>query len=106
MINFRIEEPRDIPQIYRVIQLAFGQTGAANLENALRNTNALTLSMMAESDGEIIGHIVFSPVTIESSNPLGEAVHVLAGSFVVSHEEPSGNGRLLKALARPVHGTE
>ena len=68
MINIRLEEPRDIPRIYRVNELAFGQTGEANLVDALRNSNALTLSMVAESDREIVGHIAFSPVTIESKS--------------------------------------
>ncbi len=68
MIAIRLEEPRDIPQIYIVNQLAFGQPGEANLVNALRDSNALTLSMVAESDGEIIGHIACSPVTIESES--------------------------------------
>ena len=31
---------------------------------ALRSANALTLSMVAELDGHIVGHIAFSPITI------------------------------------------
>ncbi len=49
MITIRLEESRDIPRIYRVNELAFGQPGEANLVDALRNSNALTLSMVAES---------------------------------------------------------
>ena len=32
--------------------------------NALRNANALTISLVAEIDGRVIGHIAFSPVII------------------------------------------
>jgi putative acetyltransferase len=34
--------------------------------SALRNANALTISLVAELDGRVIGHIAFSPVTISS----------------------------------------
>jgi putative acetyltransferase len=32
--------------------------------NALRDANALTISLVAEIDGRVVGHIAFSPVTI------------------------------------------
>ena len=32
--------------------------------NALRAANALTLSLVAEMDGRVVGHVAFSPVTI------------------------------------------
>src|SRR5512140_1919532 len=32
--------------------------------NALREANALTISLVAEIDGQVVGHIAFSPVTI------------------------------------------
>ena len=32
--------------------------------NALRSAGALALSLVAEIDGEIVGHIAFSPITI------------------------------------------
>ena len=31
---------------------------------ALRDANALTLSLVAEEDGRVVGHVAFSPVTI------------------------------------------
>lgn len=32
--------------------------------SALRNANALTVSLVAEADGRVVGHVAFSPVTI------------------------------------------
>jgi len=32
--------------------------------NALRDANALTISLVAEIDGRVVGHIAFSPVII------------------------------------------
>ena len=37
--------------------------------NALRGSNALTLSLVAEMDGRVVGHIAFSPVTISGGSP-------------------------------------
>jgi putative acetyltransferase len=34
---------------------------------ALRSANALTLSLVAEVDGRVVGHIAFSPLTISDS---------------------------------------
>ncbi|MRR18296.1 MAG: N-acetyltransferase [Deltaproteobacteria bacterium] len=36
--------------------------------NALRKANALTLSLVAEIDGNVSGHIAFSPVTISDGS--------------------------------------
>ena len=74
MINIRLEEPFDIPQIYRVNRLAFGQAAEANLVIALRNLDVLAISLATEADGEIVGHIAFSPVMIESKNSRFDAL--------------------------------
>jgi putative acetyltransferase len=39
--------------------------GEAPLVGALREAGALTLSLVAEADGKVLGHIAFSPVTID-----------------------------------------
>ncbi len=36
--------------------------------NALGSANALTISLVAEIDGQIVGHIAFSPVTISDGS--------------------------------------
>jgi putative acetyltransferase len=36
--------------------------------NALRDANALTISLVAEIDGQVVGHIAFSPVTISGGS--------------------------------------
>ena len=37
--------------------------------NALRDADALTISLVAEVDGQVVGHVAFSPVTISDGNP-------------------------------------
>lgn len=36
--------------------------------NALRNENALTISLVAEIEGKVVGHIAFSPVSISDGS--------------------------------------
>ncbi|MBL8793033.1 MAG: N-acetyltransferase [Planctomycetia bacterium] len=67
MLMIRAEEPRDRAAVFRVNELAFGRPGEAQLVDALRGGAQPTLSLVAEQDGQVVGHIFFSPVTIESS---------------------------------------
>jgi putative acetyltransferase len=62
--TIRTETAQDIPAIHALIQTAFGQPGEANLVDNLRTSGALTLSVVAELDDRIVGHIAFSPLTI------------------------------------------
>jgi predicted N-acetyltransferase YhbS len=52
----REEAPGDAAAIHRLNASAF--------VDALRAAGALTLSLIAEEDGEIVGHIAFSPVVV------------------------------------------
>jgi predicted N-acetyltransferase YhbS len=47
---------------------AYGHHGEADIVDALRAANALTVSLVAEADGEIAGHVAFSPVRITETN--------------------------------------
>ena len=65
----RKETALDIEAITRVTIAAFKTLPISNqteqfIIKALRTAGALTLSLVAEIDGRIIGHIAFSPVTI------------------------------------------
>jgi putative acetyltransferase len=65
MISIRPERPEDIAAIRSVNEAAFEQTTEADIVDALRNACPNFLSLVAESDGEIVGHILFSPVINE-----------------------------------------
>ena len=73
----RLEQPKDIKQIRDLNYAAFKnhphhEPGAEPTEHLIvdkiRNANALTLSLVAEEGGVIIGHIAFSPVTVNDCN--------------------------------------
>lgn len=65
MIEIRSEQPGDAAAIYQVNHKAFGRPGEADLVDLLRQRDAATLSLVAVADGCIVGHVLFTPVTIE-----------------------------------------
>jgi putative acetyltransferase len=67
MISIRPERSDDITAIRHVIQTAFGRAAEADLVDALRRNGRTMLSLVAEDNGRIIGHIMFSPVVIETA---------------------------------------
>lgn len=68
-IVIRDETKEDEVIISEVTAAAFATLGISShteqyIIEALRATNALTLSLVAEVDGKVVGHIAFSPITI------------------------------------------
>ena len=73
-IVIRSETNDDIAAIAEVTIAAFQTLEISNhteqfIIEALRAAKALTVSLVAEVDGRVIGHIAFSPVTISDGTP-------------------------------------
>lgn len=64
MIQIREEKTDDFADVYRVTALAFEREDEAKLVEKLRNAE-FYFSMVAENDGQIIGQIAFTPVTLD-----------------------------------------
>ncbi len=60
MICIRDESPRDWKAVYQVVSSAFGQSAEAELVEKLREGGSSVVSLVAEEDGEIIGHVLLS----------------------------------------------
>ena len=72
-ILIREETPEDIQPIREVTIAAFEQLEISNktehfIIEALRASNALVLSLVAELNGRLVGHIAFSPLTLSDSS--------------------------------------
>jgi putative acetyltransferase len=70
----RNETDADVGTIAEVTIAAFKTLEISNhteqfIIEALRAAQALTVSLVAEADGRVIGHIAFSPVTISDGTP-------------------------------------
>jgi putative acetyltransferase len=69
----RDETPEDIDAIHDLTSTAFkpmpySDGTEAEIVRRLRENGDLTISLVAEQDGEILGHVAFSPVTIDGAH--------------------------------------
>ncbi len=94
MPNIRPEANKDIDGIRRVNEQAFGQKAEAELIDNLRQRKTITLSLVADTKGQIIGHILFSPVTVESDESSFHAI-TLAPMAVLPAYQHKGIGSQL-----------
>jgi putative acetyltransferase len=94
MVIVRPEQPADIPAIHRVNAQAFGRLAEALLVDALRAHGKALISLVAVKDAQVVGHILFSPVTIASATGPFPAVG-LAPMAVVPALQRQGIGTLL-----------
>ncbi len=91
-MEVRAEKPEDIAAVRKLNIAAFGREGEANLVDRLRNSPS-TLSFVAIVSNQIVGHILFSPVTIN-----GASDHLflgLAPVAVLPEYQQQGIGSLL-----------
>lgn len=67
-IIIRSEKPGDEQVIHELIRRAFPTEQEALLVDRLRDNARLLVSLVAEVEETIVGHIAFSPVTIKGEN--------------------------------------
>ena len=94
MVSIRHETASDREAVFRVEAAAFGGDAEARLVDLLRDNGHSILSLAAEDGGEIVGHIMFSPMTIEGNGASWSAV-CLAPVAVVPARQKEGIGSLL-----------
>ncbi len=59
-MRIRDETGNDIAAVRTVVAAAFEQAAEADLVDALREPGDAVISLVAEDDGEIVGHVLFS----------------------------------------------
>lgn len=73
-VRIRAETPADVGAIAEVTEAAFRDLAISRhteqfIVSALRAAGALTVSLVAEAAGRVVGHIAFSPVTLSDGTP-------------------------------------
>ena len=69
LIKIRGEEPGDIPGIQAVLLAAFDGPGEAGLVDSLRANGKAVISLAAVQGKEVVGHILFSPLSFSPPRP-------------------------------------
>ncbi|MCQ1534487.1 N-acetyltransferase [Methanosarcina sp. KYL-1] len=98
-LTIRPETPTDYPGISEVNDLAFGQPAEGKLVEKLRKNPKFVprLSLVAETEGKIVGHILFFPIIIKSANGKEKETISLAPVSVLPEFQKQGiGGELIK----------
>lgn len=91
--SIRLDTDADYQAVRTVNELAFERPAEADLVDALRVTGAAVLSLVAEQEGNIVGHILFSPVSL--SGPTAVKMAGLAPMAVLPSCQRQGIGSAL-----------
>jgi putative acetyltransferase len=66
MVGIRPEAPPDLAAIHAVHLAAFPTDAEARLVDTLRDAGRLTISLVAVVEEGVVGHVAFSPVTVDT----------------------------------------
>jgi len=93
----RTEQLHDAEAVRRVNVLAFGRAAEGALVDALRGADGVTLSLVAEVDGQVVGHILFSPVEIDRDGGHDIAVGLAPMAVLPEHQRHGIGSKLIRA---------
>jgi len=94
MISIKPEEPKDHDAVHAINLAAFDGGPEAGLVDALRVSCPDHLSLVADDGGQVVGHILFTPVVVESADGEVEGMG-LAPMAVTPERHRRGVGSLL-----------
>lgn len=93
-MTVRQERPEDADAIRAVEEAAFGKPDEARIPDALRGTEEWAVSLVAEEDGRIVGHVLLSWARLE-----GRPVLLLGPIGVLPERQGVGIGSALVEAA-------
>lgn len=92
--GIRADEAADRAAVAAVHLAAFPSAAEARLVNMLRTSGRAAVSLVAETEDQVVGHILFSPVSVEPARP-GVAGAGLAPVAVLPSRQCQGIGSQL-----------
>ncbi len=96
-VAIRTEQAADRGRIHGVHARSFPTDAEARLVSSLRANGALLLSLVAVVDGEVVGHIAFSRVTVESSEHIAHGVGLAPMAVTPGYRGQGIGGLLIRA---------
>jgi putative acetyltransferase len=94
MLIIRRERPEDRPAVYEINRCAFETDTEARLVEALRGVGQISISLVDELDGRVVGHILFTHVSLNGTFS-GARVMGLAPVAVLPEFQNQGIGSAL-----------
>ncbi len=96
MIKIREEQPKDYLTIKEINDIAFGQPQESNIINKLRQNCNTLLSLVAIDNEKIVGHIMFSQVTIELDKVTIYGMGIAPMSVIPEYQRKGIGSKLIK----------
>lgn len=96
MILIRTETLEDHGFVRRINELAFGQPNEADLVDALRVNAGPCISLVAVVDEQVVGHIFFSTVSIESKSGSFTAIGLAPMAVLPEHQNQGIGSQLVR----------
>lgn len=97
MIRIRKEQPQDVKEIRELNILAFGQDQEAGIVDKLRQKCTDLLSLVAVMNNRIVGHILFSPVIIQSKERSLQGMGLAPMAVLPEHQRQGVGSELVHA---------
>lgn len=97
MIVIRDESGQDQDAIWNVHCKAFGTEAEANLVNELRRGEYVEVSQVAESENTIVGHTLYSRISIHTSNGLIDALSLAPMAVLPSFQRQGIGSQLIES---------
>ncbi len=92
----REEQPGERQQVRIVNEGAFGRLDEADLVDRLRLEGAVLLSLVAEVENQIIGHLLFSRMTVETATGPVAGVSLAPMAVLPDHQGRGVGTRLVR----------
>ena len=97
MITIREEQPQDIKIIRDLNKRAFGQMQEADLVDKLRQNCDDLLSLVGLMQDEVVGHILFTPVMVESEDNIVKGMALAPMAVLPEYQRQGIGSELVRA---------
>jgi len=97
MIEIRTEKPQDLQTVREVNLKAFGQPQEADVVDKLRRECAEMLSLVAVVEGHVVGHLLFSPATLEGKDDTVQGMGLAPVAVLPEYQRQGIGSALIRA---------
>jgi putative acetyltransferase len=102
-LTIRDEQPGDAPAIRSLLEAAFPSAAEADLVDRLRVSAPGQLSLVAADASQIVGHILFTPVVVESGARRIEGRGLAPMAVLPQHQRTGVGSELIRAGLDRLH---